>query len=313
MKKLTIILIVTLILLAIVGVTIFILAPSSHEPTKLGSDTVFVGSESKPFKEVASRLEAMLHKTPKEQTIALSALQGNPLLVKNTALLQTIIELAAKDEDYSKLDEAVSSLKATQSDEPILDKELLAVGERAQVRQLAMFIAVVNESPEAIKEVKELNASHSLTKKEIASSANKWVELHGSASAPKPDPLLYGSRVVPFERFVTDVTSDISSGDVKKQNTGVSYVIRNLEMKQFTGQPREILVGLLKSFMDNSSANPGSEGYSLKLAVVPCASLSGGPTAKALLLQLANSGDTPISEAAARSLDDFSTLHPDEK
>jgi len=272
-----------------------------------------VESESKPFKEVASRLESMLHKTPKEQTIALSALQGNPLLVKNTALLQTIIELATKNEDYSKLDEAVSSLKATQSDEPILDKELLAVGERAQVRQLAMFIAVVNESPEASNELKALNSSHSLTKNEIASSANKWVELHGTANAPKPDPLLYGSRLVPFEKFVTDVTSDISSGDVKKQNAGISYVIRNLEMKQLNGQPREVLVGLLKSFIEKSTAEPGSEGYSLKLEVVRSASLTGGATAKALLLQLANSGDTPISEDAARSLADFSTLHPDEK
>lgn len=312
MKKFFLIAVPVCALITIASILIF-QTNLIRKPSYVSNKTIVMKSGPMPFSDAIEKLSTMLRGENELRLEALMALEGQPQIVANSPLLAQITRIAIQDEDYSRLSAFINEQHKQDIDTKSQDKALLALGERAAIRQIALAIAVANGDPEAIKKAKQLAGSKNIAEQEIAKNSIRWLDLHGTPNAPKPDPLLYGTRVVPFEKFVADVSSDISSGDEKKQIASISYVIRNLEMKQVVGQPREALVGLLKSYIEKSTANPGSEGYSLKLEAVRSASLAGGPTAKALLVQLANSGDTPISEDAARALADFSALHPEEK
>lgn len=296
--------------LGIAGFIAFQTLSPKQSSEKVGPDSVFLGSSALSFSEALPQLNKMLDQSATEKMEALSALESKPHLVKNSPLYGKILDLGLKSENYSNYDKALETLLASGGDY-IADKDLLALGERAEVRRIALLIAVANGSPEAINVINKLKDSQSPTEQHIASSAQRWLDLYGTQDAPQPPPLIYRAKLVPFSTFLENVSSDLATGNPQREQVAIDCVERSFATKEIPSDSRDKLIAVLAEFADANITNDAAK--SNLQSISRAAFFAGGPASKLLLVKLSQSPVSSVSEGANISLGDFDEFHSENK
>lgn len=309
MKRITIIIVAGLVF-AFVALALFVLLQPSSRTLQVGPDTVFIGSDAIPFHEAVPRLEQMLNGSLENQIIALSALVDHAPRTLETPLLPRILAIATQNVDYSALDQAFARLGPNATEEDLNDPILINLGELARVQELALFLAVVNGSPQALQTLARLESSGSFTQNRIATMSSRWVSLHGTPANPKPQPLVYGSRTLPFDDFVATAASDILSGLPAQQNAAAGYVATSLQRGKVDDASRDQLVELLKSYLDLTDKEKMERPVETEREIIAASAIAGGQSSKEILVRLSKSDKSAVSNFANECLANFAVLHP---
>lgn len=304
MKTNRILIIVTVALIA--GGCFVVFLHSKKQKYQAGPDTIYLEPNlALPFSEAKGILLSKLNGSPRQIFEALYALEGSYKLVAGTPLLPKIGEIAMADRDYSRIDKL---LVAPPKDDARKDKEIEIEAMEVESRRIALFIALANGFPGAMETMEKLLSSKSASARHIAESAKKYYDLYGAPNSPKPKPMMYVTRLVPFSDFVENVRRDIASGDEKKSNEAVEYIIRNMEMISLTVEAREILFGILDEWFQAKeySSKPGTETYNKQLSALRVAALIGGRRAKKMLEKASSSSVKGIASEANLGLETVS-------
>lgn len=279
--------------------------PDSQTPA--GSELVALGASLIPLDEALPRLDVMLNGNVEEQLQALAAIRSRPYVVKDLPMFSRIVAIAATGEDYRRADAAFEKLKGSEDDAPTLEEAVLDLGARAEVRSVALLIAVANGSPEAVALAEALKKSGSPTERWIAAPSQRWIELHGTKDVPKPPPLIYCNRLIPFSTFLDSVSADLGTEGPERQGLAIESIERAFESAQLPSESRDALIVLLSQYSHANSDRASAR--SNLLAICRAAFLAGGPASKALLMRLSQSTDASVSEKARMALGDFDQFH----
>lgn len=279
----------------------------------LSTEAISFGGKQLSFNKAYKELESGIRGNPQSQVMVLSALLPQPSLAKGTSLLTSIVNIAIAGEDYSLLDTEIIKKRTTQNDEPPTNPAILAVIERAGVRDLALQIAVANGSPEAISIVPILEKSKSPTEQAISKKAAHYLSLYGTPNIPKRGPFVLFTKEVSEETYVTAINERFSSPDIKKQISGVESIIGNLNFHLGKEESTNFLIKLLRPFFQKHIGTTDIAIQSIEGSALRAVLIAGGSEAKPFLTEASEDTNPRVAQDASKYLGEYSIYHEEPK